>query len=284
MKIAVLYIATGRYSIFWDDFYTSCENYFLKKHEKTYFVFTDDENIKDKENIRKIYQKKLGWPYDTMMRFDMFLTLEKELIDYDYIFFFNANTKFLSDVNEEILPDEVHDGLVTASHHAFYDKNPDDYTYDRNPLSTAYIPFGEGSHYATGALNGGISKNYLDMCKKCSENDHTDLDNNVIALWHDESHLNKYLLDKNPLIMPVNYLYPETSKKRSKWNKPNEFSKDIKILSVDKTKPQYGGHDYLRGAENNSFLKNIFSIYDSTKGNHKILRIFGLKISFKSPK
>ena len=31
----------------------------------------------------------------------------------------------------------------------------------------------------------------------------------------------------------------------------------IKILSVDKTKPQYGGHDYLRGAENNSFLKNI---------------------------
>lgn len=34
-KIAILYIALGRYGVFWKDFYRSCEKYFLsdcKKH------------------------------------------------------------------------------------------------------------------------------------------------------------------------------------------------------------------------------------------------------------
>lgn len=281
MKIAILYIATGRYSIFWNDFYNSCEKYFLNNADKVYFLFTDDANIKESNNVKKFEQKKLGWPYDTMMRFDMFLSQKDELKNYDYIFFFNANTKFMSEVGSEILPTKENDGLVTASHHGFYDKRPDEYTYDRNPKSTAYIPYGQGSHYATGALNGGIAENYLSMCEVCSKNVHIDLDNEVIALWHDESHLNKYLLDKNPLIMPVNYLYPETTKKNSKWNKPNEFNNNIKILSVDKTKPEYGGHNYLRGEESNNCFSKLFSIKSSSDNKHYIVTILGIKINIK---
>ena len=281
MKIAILYIATGRYSIFWNEFYTSCEKYFLKNMDKTYFLFTDDINIQEQKNIKKIKQKKLGWPYDTMMRFDMFLSKKEELKNYDYIFFFNANTKFMSEVGDEILPTQENDGLVTATHHGFYDKQPDEFTYDRNPNSMAYIPYGQGKHYATGALNGGIAKDYLLICEVCSKSIHIDLENEVIALWHDESHLNRYLIGKNPLIMSVNYLYPETIDKNSKWNNPNEYSNDIKILSVDKTKPEYGGHDYLREIDSGNFISKLFSVKKSINNKYYIVNILGLKIKLK---
>ena len=84
------------------------------------------------------------------------------------------------------------------------------------------------------------------MCENLAQLTRIDLANGVIPLWHDESMLNKYLLDKNPLIMPVNYLYPEGKWMPCRWRKNNPFKDNIKILSTDKTNPRYGGQDYLR--------------------------------------
>ena len=41
MKIAILYICTGRYAQFFHDFYQSAKQYFLTDEDKTFFVFTD---------------------------------------------------------------------------------------------------------------------------------------------------------------------------------------------------------------------------------------------------
>lgn len=56
IKIAVLYIVTGRYTCFWNEFYESCEKYLLNDAEKKYFVFTDAEYLdyEENENILKI--------------------------------------------------------------------------------------------------------------------------------------------------------------------------------------------------------------------------------------
>ena len=56
MKIAILYICTGKYNIFWKDFYTSCEKNFIPNSEKHYFVFTDAENI-DFEKVNSLFPK-----------------------------------------------------------------------------------------------------------------------------------------------------------------------------------------------------------------------------------
>ena len=37
-KVAALYIATGRYTVFWPEFYESAEKYLLKDCEVHYFV------------------------------------------------------------------------------------------------------------------------------------------------------------------------------------------------------------------------------------------------------
>jgi len=73
--IAILYICTGKYDVFWKQFYKSCRKRFIPDYSKDYYVFTDAEILYKEEqgNVHKIKQECLGWPFDTLMRFQMFL-------------------------------------------------------------------------------------------------------------------------------------------------------------------------------------------------------------------
>lgn len=209
-KIAILYICTGKYDIFWKDFFLSAEKFFLPKHHKEYFIFTDKELYAQDtcSRIHKFYQENLGWPFNTLKRFEMFLRIKEQLKNFDFIFFMNANLEFLKEVNEEFLP--IEENFTLAQHAGFYYNKPVEFTYDRNPKSTAYIPYDRGKYYVCGGMNGGKTKYYLELIQTLYENTEKDLQNNVIALWHDESHLNHYILDRNDYkLLHPGYCYPQ---------------------------------------------------------------------------
>lgn len=211
-QIAILYLCTGKYDVFWKEFYMSCEKYFLPNSYKKYFVFTDAEGIyaeNDNPRIHKIYQKRMGWPYDTLMRFELFSHIENELKEFEYIFFLNANVLFLQTVNESELLDAKSE-LFVVMHPGWTKRNKFFLPYERNKKSTAYIPYGAGDKYFMGGINGGTAKAYLKLINTLKENIQTDLNNNIIAKWHDESQLNRYMLDcKNYKILPPSFGYPE---------------------------------------------------------------------------
>lgn len=236
MLVGILYICTGKYRMFWKEFYTSAENYFLPSHQKRYFVFTDAEEIYGQENpqVIKIEQESLGWPYNTLMRFELFSRIESVLKACDYLFFINANTKFVDYANDQILPSEKNDGLVGVLHPYFWNQNKAIFSYDRNQHSRAYIEPGAGKYYFFGAFNGGTSTAYLTMINTLKERINLDLQDGIIALWHDESHLNRYFLDKKPLVLSPAYSYPEEA--------VLPFRPILRILD----KRNYGGHDTLR--------------------------------------
>lgn len=230
MKIAILYICTGRYNQFFKGFYDSCEKYFLAgRAEKHYFVWTDDLNLSSAGNVHFTYHKCRGFPDDSLFRFDMFLEREEELRSFDYLFFFNANTLFVSDVRDEILPGLEDGGLVgiIGVGGVRYQWIPSLYPYERNKKSTAYIsPFGKRYRYYSGAINGGITCCYLKMIKELSYNTRTDYANGIVAIYHDESHLNKYLRTHKCKELGMDYTYPETK----------QLPGHVKIMLIDKTK------------------------------------------------
>ena len=79
-KIAVLYICTGKYNQFFDGFYKSAMKYFMTNHEKTFFVWTDDDHIADGlPNVRVIHKESAGFPADSLFRFEMYLQAEEDL-------------------------------------------------------------------------------------------------------------------------------------------------------------------------------------------------------------
>jgi hypothetical protein len=233
MKIAILTICTGKYTIFFKQLYESCKTNFLQEDEKTFFVFTDGE-IESSSDVVRIEQRKLGWPLDTMMRFSMFNRISDKLLEYDYIFFLNANMVVSSKVGSEIIPNEENDYLVGVAHPGFHGEPKERFTYERNKSSNFYIPFEEGKVYFQGCFNGGRSKEFLEMSKQLDVLIYDDLKKNHVPLWHDESALNWYYSKRNPKSLPPSYAYPEVA----------EPDYEKKIIQLDKTK--HGGHDFLR--------------------------------------
>lgn len=228
MRVGILYICTWKYDIFWKEFYISCEKYFLKSHEKHYFIFTDSKNIFDSENndyIHVFHQKNLGRPDNTLMRFHIFLSQKKSLEKMDYLFFFNANLEIQKAIWEEILPSSE-EWLVVTQHPWFYNKWKNKFPYDKNKNSTAYIEKWEWMIYVQGALNGWSAKDFLNMAEVLANNIDIDNRNNIVALWHDESHLNRYIINKKTKVLDPWYLYPETF----------DIPYDCKILIRDKSK------------------------------------------------
>ena len=111
MQIGIVTIATGKYSVYIPELIESCETLFLCDHDRKYFIYTDCDieslgPFKGSDKIIKIHQEKLGWPYDSMLRFHMFEVFKNILLGVDYIFFMNANMKVVSTVDDSILPSE----------------------------------------------------------------------------------------------------------------------------------------------------------------------------------
>lgn len=225
MKIAILYICTGSYSRFWSDFYISCEEYFLNGIEKEYFVFSDMDPI-PKSNVNFIFKEYEGFPLDSLNRFKIFYSIECDLRDFDYIFFFNANMLFLSSIGIEVLPQKEHNYLVSLVHPGYVNKTKRFLPFERNINSTAFIPLKKGVQYRyfQGCLNGGRSSEYLDLILNCYQNIETDLSKSIIARAHDESHLNRFLFNKNILELGLEYGFPEN------WNR----IVNPKIIQIDK--------------------------------------------------
>ncbi len=237
MRVAILYICTGKYNQFFDGFYNSCQKYLLKGiAEIEYFVFTDNMNLSTAKDVHLFYRECQGFPLDSLFRFDMFLSIKDMLEKFDYCYFFNANMELKAPVNEEFLPDDS--GLVAVIHPGFYNKPSFLLPYERNKNSEAYIPPHNGPYrYYMGSLNGGRTKEYLQLIEICSRNTHSDYDKGIIAMVHDESHLNKYLSENKVKGLSPAFAYPEN------WRLP--FSPLILIRDKVRIDPYFNkGRDH----------------------------------------
>lgn len=230
-KVGILYICTGRYTVFWPDFYRTFQKKFLPGSDKTFFVFTDAERLDydDAPDVRRICQKALDWPYSSLLRFKMFVSQQAALEQMDFLFFANANLICSQTVTEaEFLPrPQRGERLLVVQQPGFWDKKPLFCSYDRNPKCRAYIPYNCGRVYVSGGLNGGTAAAFLALCHELARRTEDDLARGVIARWHDESQLNRYAAERSDyrLLTPA-YWYPEG------WDLPFE----AKIVVRDKAR------------------------------------------------
>lgn len=250
IKVAVLYIGIGQYINFWHDFYSSMERYFLPNSTKDYYIFTDAHNIdfQDNKNVNKIFQENLGWPGNTLYRFKMFSSIADELLAYDYVFFMNANIVCLQNILEDELLGTGED-LIVVQHPGFFHAQAYQFPYERRRKSLAFIPYTQGEIYAFGAINGGKSQAYIKMVMELSRRVDLDNEKGVVAIWHDESHLNRYIYEyDNIKVLSPQYAYPEDCP--AEWN----LQYNPKILLLDKKK-------YITLAANKVKQPNKLSIY-----------------------
>lgn len=204
-KVGVLLIATNKYIDFVDEFILSADKYFLKDQEVTYFLFTNKEvKIQSKRNIINIKIKHREWPWMTLGRYKIFNRNSEILSNMDYLYYCDIDMKFVSTVGNEILGDRV-----VTKHPGFYNTFG---TPEKNPKSSAYIHPDIKFEYFAGGFNGGTYIEFMKMSSLLSKNIDKDYKKGIIAIWHDESHLNRYMVDNKPIIiLSPSYCYPDGS-------------------------------------------------------------------------
>jgi histo-blood group ABO system transferase len=186
MSIAVVIIATGeRYVPYAAPLIASLKQFF-PPHDV--FLFTD---AKETIHSPQIYVEHTPWPRPTLMRYHTILAHEKflSLLDYEYVFYMDVDLLAVSKIDpEEILSD----GITAVLHGGFPT------TFERRWESTAYVPEVITEPYYQGTVIGGRSHDFLKMCDVLKKNIDKDDENDIVAVWHDESHLNRYLLTHPP--------------------------------------------------------------------------------------
>jgi histo-blood group ABO system transferase len=205
-KVGLLVMATGKYIQFIPPLISSARNFFCPNQNVTYFVFTDQpaDHIMA-HDVRVIYQKRLGWPFDTMHRFLVYLNNWNSLENMDYLFACDADMRFMDVVGDEILSDRV-----GTQHPGFVGKRG---TYETNSISKACVHNNEGKYYFAGGFYGASQPQFLKLLQTLTRNIDEDMKKNFIAIWHDESHLNRYFIDNPPTkILSPEYCYPESWK------------------------------------------------------------------------
>uniref|UniRef100_A0A8C2GI65 Histo-blood group ABO system transferase-like n=1 Tax=Cyprinus carpio TaxID=7962 RepID=A0A8C2GI65_CYPCA len=216
LTIATTVFALGKYTRFLKDFLESAEEHYFVGFRVHYYLFTDQPeaipNVKLGQE-RYLTVKKVPslnrWQDISMGRMGILEKLiENELAnEADYIFCLDIDTKFYGRWGVETLG-----RLVGVIHPWFFNVPRFIFTYEHRRESQAYIPAGEGDYYYTGAAFGGSLNDVHKLTRTCREQMNIDAANSIEAIWHEESHLNKYLFYNKPSkLLSPEYLWRDIS-------------------------------------------------------------------------
>lgn len=201
MKINLLIVATNKYIIYLPKLIQSCQENFMVNSQVHFNIFTDKiEALPRLNNLSTYYIEHKPWPYPTLYRFHFFSA--HTLPDADYYFYIDADAEIMAPVLEDILSDR------TAVAHCMFENSRG--TYETNPKSTSFVKQDEGFHYFTGSFFGFSRPEWFAFLNWATEAINQDLANGIVPVWHDESVLNRYLIDNPPTnILDPRYHYAE---------------------------------------------------------------------------
>jgi histo-blood group ABO system transferase len=205
MRIALCIIATGKYSQFLPCLLQSAAEFFCAGHDVRFFLFTDS-TFRPELHVRRFFAPHEAWPLPTLHRYRTMLRAADSLMDCDYVYYVDADSRFVRPVGDEIL------GNLTATiHYGFCDSPRKLFTYEHRAASRAYVRRREGRRYYAGGFQGGESACFLRAMRAMDAAIAADERLGIVACWHDESHWNRYLIDHRPTVeLSHEYCCPES--------------------------------------------------------------------------
>lgn len=218
MRIGLMVTSTNKYNQFVEPLMGSTIEWFLGGHDLTVYNFSDQPHA----GTVHLPVASWGFPQATLYRF-AFMSSYAERLDADYLFACDADMLFVDAVGEEILPEEEHGGLTVVAHPGFWKGGG---SWETNPASRAFTPPELRRRYVAGGFWGGTRETVLAVASELHEAIEADDANGIMAVWHDESHLNRYVSTRTPKILPPDYVYPQS------WDLGPGVTR--KLLALDK--------------------------------------------------
>jgi histo-blood group ABO system transferase len=220
MNIGILIIATNKYIKFLNPLVDSINEKFLTNHKKTIFCFTNHMDYDVSDNVIKIHQEHMNWPLPTLKRFEIFYKNRNYYENMDYLFYLDVDMLINDNVYDDFLP--IDKDLLAVIHPGY--RRDLLQSFERRTQSHAYVDYNHHVYHC-GGVQGGKKDAYLKVCEILSNNIIDDMNKGIVAVWHDESHWNSYLVS-NPNSykeLDCDYCYPENPPENpNSWNMPNK--------------------------------------------------------------
>lgn len=226
MTIGIFIIATGKYIEFVKPLCEGIDKYFLTKHGKAVYVFTDSGEVP--KCAKRVHLGHRPWPYPTLYRYNIISGFcREEGVKHDCYYYFDADMLIVDTVGDEVIGD-----FTVVKHPGFFHANKNQLYYEKNFLTHAYVNPNKMENYYAGGFNGG--RKYLEMAKLISEWNVKDQEHGFTPQWHDETYLNKYAALYRPdVILPPGYCFPQTEKEIKSWGLSGI---EPKIVAITKLK------------------------------------------------
>uniref|UniRef100_A0A8C2LQ69 RIKEN cDNA 4930402F06 gene n=1 Tax=Cricetulus griseus TaxID=10029 RepID=A0A8C2LQ69_CRIGR len=226
VTVGLVVFAVGSYVWYYlGSFLASANTFFMVDQRVVIYVMLDDFAYMALITLNRLRTFKI-FKIKRERRWQDIKHIQNEV---DYVFCMDVNQTFQGSYGLETLGDSI-----AQLHSYWYKKSPKDVPYERNVSSEAYIPEGKGDFYYHAAVFGGTASQVLKITKECAKGIMNDKKNNIEAVWHDESHLNKYFfLHKHTKILSPEFC----------WDSRNAKTDDIETVKFSWNFKHY---EYLR--------------------------------------
>jgi len=259
-RITFITIATGRYLDFWKQQIDSAKIYLDSELCIEFVILTDNpESIASNIFADTSWKLRIArvehgvWPYPTLYKF-RYILKNKYLINSDFVWHLDADMLFGShNVLSELISAGSSDNVVLVQHPGYYRpkfklsariyfrnstlllrdlkiliKYGAIGTWDLNKKSKAYVERKMREKYFCGGSWGGSKSSVLNMCEELEGRICHDIDQNYMAEFHDESHINWYGANRVHEELEPSYCYEQSYKFLYKVSP--------KIIAVNKNK------------------------------------------------
>ncbi|NXK00316.1 BGAT1 transferase, partial [Corythaixoides concolor] len=207
----VVTFALKTYWFFIEGFMSSANKYFLAGHQVNFYLFTD--NPEHVSHLQMAPENQLfvipvwnhsQWQDISISHMGIISRYIRSQFQYevDYLYSIDINVQLFEHIGVEII-----DTLVGTISSWQYTTRRESKSYETRIESQAAIPKGEGDFYYTSGFYGGSVAEVYKLTRACFKGVMKDRENGIEARWHDESHLNRYLLYYKPtrLLSPEYY-------------------------------------------------------------------------------
>ena len=239
MKVGIYMVATNKYISLWENVVNQLSSLLSNNRDFDITIMLATDQVITANKIAKSFKKlnfvldeipPYGWPEATLLRYEFILHFNN-FEEFDLCMYLDSDMVFhhlfFREVSGELSNHTI--GVVRHPGFALY-LNPLGLfrgltdrkivrtlllnifkqplrlgTWETNKLSTSYVsPFSRRA-YVHGAIWFGKPKGFEQLCMVLSKNVQEDLKNGIIALWHDESHLNWFVSKNRVAILDSKY-------------------------------------------------------------------------------
>ena len=240
-SIDIVTIATNQYVNYWIEMVKSVDLAFNKDSKIRAIVFTDDiekclsiQNDLNNITVEAISIESLKWPDATLLRYKIFHQFSYYLIS-EYTMHLDADMLVHRDFIAPLCNFKSKYEISLVAHPGyfrpkgfkrfkFYLKNPVFFSRDlRSKVliggvgswetakeSSAYVPRNQRKVYVCGGTWIGKSSSIKKLFSELAGDVERDKKSGTMAIWHDESHLNRWAAENNFNLLPPSFCFDPT--------------------------------------------------------------------------